>query len=157
LKPLLTISSVLVVCDGNHCRSPIAEALLRERSGGSLVVRSAGLSALEGLPPAIEAQNLMAELGIDISHFRGRQLTAGLALAADLILVMEERQKDACGQLVPSCLGRVFLLGHWRPAPEREIPDPFRRSEAFFRSALAQISSSIGDWLPHLIPERRNT
>ena len=153
---MFDIHSVLVVCDGNHCRSPIGEALLRERSGGRLAVSSAGLGALVGTPPAPIAQRLMAERGVDITGHRGRQLTAALAQEADLILVMDERQKTACGLLAPRILARTFLLGHWRPAAEREIIDPFRASDEIFVSVLNQIDVSVNDWLPRLLPSRRH-
>lgn len=146
------IESVLVVCDGNHCRSPIGEALLRERSGGRLAVSSAGLGALVDAPPAPIATRLMAERGLDISGHRGRQLTPAMALAADLILVMDERQKTACGRLAPSALARTFLLGHWRPAAEREIIDPFRLTDEIFAYVVNQIDVSVNDWLPRLLP-----
>jgi protein-tyrosine phosphatase len=153
---MLNIESVLVVCEGNHCRSPIGEALLRERSSGRLDVSSAGLGALVGMPPAPLAQRLMAERGLDISGCRGRQLTPAMALAADLILVMDERQKTACGLLAPRALARTFLLGHWRPAAEREIIDPFRASEEIFAAVVDQIDVSVNDWLPRLLPSRRH-
>jgi protein-tyrosine phosphatase len=139
------------VCDGNHCRSPIGEALLRERSGGRLSVSSAGLDALVGAPADPIAQRLMAERGLDISGHRGRQFTSELAMASDLILVMDHRQKAECGRLVPRSMGRTFLLGHWRPAVEREIIDPFKTNETVFLSVLGQIDDSVNDWLPRLL------
>ena len=146
------IESILVVCDGNHCRSPIGEALLRSRSGGRLAVSSAGLGALVGVPPDPTAQRLMAERGLDISGHRGRQLTTALALGADLILVMDHRQMVECGMLAPRSRSRIFLLGHWRPAAQREIIDPFRTNEDVFMAVLGQIEASVDDWLPRLLP-----
>jgi len=97
----------------------------------------------------------MAELGFDISGHRGRQLTSAMALATDLILVMDERQKMECGQMVPSAKGRIFLLGHWQPGDSREIPDPFRKGLGSFKSVLDQISRSVEDWLPRVLSSQR--
>jgi protein-tyrosine phosphatase len=141
-----------VVCDGNHCRSPIGEALLRERVQGQVEVSSAGLSALEGYPADLEAQRLMAEFGTPIAGHRGRQLTAALAMGSDLIFVMDARQKADCERAIPSARGRVFLLGHWRPEGMKEIPDPYRRGAEAFRVALDQIDQAVKDWVPHVIP-----
>lgn len=120
-----------------------------------MTVASAGLAALEGVPADATAQRLMAGLGLDISDHRGRQLTSAMALRTDLILVMDERQKMECGQMVPSATGRIFLLGHWQPDAAREIPDPFRKGPGAFQAALDQISRSIEDWLPRLKSSQR--
>lgn len=144
-----------MVCDGNHCRSPIGEALLRAVADGRFTVFSAGLTALDGIPPDLEAQRLMAERGLDISGHRGRQLTPAMAVASDLILVMDERQREDLGRMVPAARGRVFLMGHWRETGEREIPDPFRRGSEVFRKTVDQIDQAIQDWLKHLIPRQR--
>ncbi|WP_394366824.1 low molecular weight protein-tyrosine-phosphatase [Mesoterricola silvestris] len=152
----LRVTSVLVVCEGNHCRSPMAEALLRSGAGPGVEVGSAGLSALEGLPADGDAQRLMAERGLDLSAHRGRQFTPALAMAADLILVMDERQKRDCEKKAPRVRGRVFLLGHWQPPESREIPDPYRRGPEAFRRALDQIQLSVGDWLPRVNAEQRS-
>jgi len=151
---MLNIASILVVCDGNHCRSPLAEALLRQVLPSGIRVASAGLTALEGLPADPEAQRLMAVRGLDITAHRGRQLTPAMALAADLILVMDEGEKEDCQRIAPSVLGRVFLLGHWRGPSGSSIADPFGRDPVFFQQTLEHISQSIGDWLPHLVQEK---
>lgn len=73
-------ASVLFVCLGNICRSPLAEAALRaeaERAGVELVVDSAGTGDWHvGSPPDRRAQAVALRHGIDISGYRGRQVTA---------------------------------------------------------------------------------
>jgi len=144
--------SILVLCEGNHCRSPIAEGLLRVALGEPIQVSSAGLGALVGHPAHPEAQKLMAEHGLDISSHQGRQLTPELALRSDLILVMDEAQKTACELLAPAARGRIFLLGHWLPGPQREIIDPIQRSPEFHRQVHDHIQLAVSAWLPRLNP-----
>lgn len=157
--PTPNIRHILVLCEGNHCRSPMAEYLLRDslRAAGSpeIVVESAGLGALHGRSADIEAEKLMAKRGIDISTHRARMLTPKSALAADLILVMDRRQKASCEQFVPSTRGRVFLLGHWLPADEQEIADPFHRGPEAFQRAFNQIDQCVAAWLRRLTPTLR--
>jgi protein-tyrosine phosphatase len=134
----------------------MAEALLRSLLPPDITVESAGLSALVGAPADPEAQRLMADIGLDISAHVGRQLTYDMTAAADLILVMDQSQKGWCGQLFPSSIGRIFLLGHWQPPASREIQDPFGRGPEAFRIALEAIRQSVSDWPPHLTTKQRS-
>lgn len=146
------IRRMLVLCEGNHCRSPLAEALLRKALGPGLEIRSAGLEALVDHPAHTETLCLGAGLGLDLAPHRGRQLIPDLALAADLILVMDQAQKQACEALVPSVRGRVFLLGHWLAPERQEIADPIGGGPEAHRAASAHIQTAVETWLPRLAP-----
>lgn len=144
------LKSILVLCEGNHCRSPIAEALLKSTLGPGVKVESAGLDALVGQPADAEVQRILSEAHLDISSHRGRQWSEDMALGADLILVMDERQKAICEASVPSLRGRVFLLSHWLATPPPEIPDPFLNGSGAARNAFELIRQSVAHWLPRL-------
>jgi len=149
------IRNLLVLCEGSHCRAPIAEALLRAALAPAVRVESAGLKALVDAPPDMEAERLMREFGHDISRHRGRQVTPAMAHGADLILVMDARQKEWCTALVPSARGRIFLLGHWLSTP-RDIADPYQLGPAAFRRAYEDIHQSVLAWVPHLLSGQRS-
>jgi protein-tyrosine phosphatase len=151
MNPAFESKYILVVCEGNHCRSPIAMGLLGEALDGGFQVESAGLAAREGYPAHPEVLRLMAARNIDLSGHLSRQFTPTLALASDLILVMDRMQKDWCENMVPSTRGRVFLLGHWqRPSPT-EIEDPFPLGPEAFPATLEVIQQCVSNWIPHLI------
>lgn len=143
---------ILVLCEGNHCRSPLAEALLRQALGPGIEVRSAGFEAMVGQPVHADTMRQGAELGLDLSAHRGRQLGPILALDADLILVMDRAQKEACEALAPSVRGRVFLLGHWLAPDRQEIADPIHRGPDAHRVAREVIQNAVQSWLPRLTP-----
>ena len=153
---LPTIRHILVLCEGNHCRSPLAEAMLRKGLGPGIRVSSAGLDALVGQPAHRETKDWMAKDGVDLADITahlGRQVTADLALGADLILVMDLAQKLACERLAPSARGRVFLLGHWLPPGQQEIPDPIRGGAEAHRQAHDHIQRAIQPWITRLAPK----
>lgn len=155
LKPMSIFKSILVLCEGNHCRSPIAEALFRDSLPPEITVESAGLNALVGFPAHPEVLRMMFDRGIDISGHRGRQLTPLMALSVDLILVMDDQQKDLCSRMVPGARGRIFLLGHWLSTPPPGISDPLHKDREAFRLAFEVIQDSVASWLPHMTINQR--
>lgn len=150
------MKSILVLCEGNHCRSPIAEALLQAELGPEIKVESAGFNALEGQPADVQVQQITREHQVDLAGHRGRQWTTEMALRADLILVMEEAQKAMCEALVPSVRGRVFLLGHWLTDPPRDIPDPYGLGLESTRLSFELIKQSVATWLPRFQRTQRS-
>ena len=72
------MKTILFVCTGNICRSPMAEGLFRHavKGRGDFEVLSAGVGAIDGMPPSEYAVRALRELGIDISHQRSRMLSA---------------------------------------------------------------------------------
>jgi protein-tyrosine phosphatase len=136
------IEKILVVCEGNVCRSPIAAALLRTALADREIT-SAGWNALVGAPAAPFAQEVMHARGIDIDAHRGRQLDLQVCTDADLILVMDRRQRALIECEYPLARGKIFRLGEHRNV---DIQDPYRRSRQFFENCAHLIEGCVADW-----------
>lgn len=109
------MTSILVVCTGNICRSPIAEGLLRDALSvrfGRLApsVTSAGTAGLEGRSAQPESVQAAAERGSDITGHRAREITPELAIDADLVIAMATEHRDAVSRMQPSVAARAFTL-----------------------------------------------
>lgn len=140
--------NIVVLCTGNICRSPIAEAVLRERLNQPEVsISSAGTSALVGEPADALAVEVSRRYGFDLAPHRARQALPPLLLEADLVLVMTRAHADWVHERVPPLRGRVQLLGRWR---DQEIPDPYGLDRATFESVFELIDDCVADWLPRL-------
>ena len=109
------MSSILVVCSGNLCRSPMAEAILRAsliRRFGSepAEVSSAGTIAWEGAPATKEAAQVAFENNVDISGHTARLVTQEQIADADLVLTMTAQHREEVADLDPSARTRTFTL-----------------------------------------------
>ncbi|BAS67703.1 MAG: low molecular weight phosphotyrosine protein phosphatase [Gammaproteobacteria bacterium] len=139
-------NNILMVCVGNICRSPMAEALLRNKliQRKSLKIASAGVGALVGHSADTIAQALMLEKNIDISTHKARQLDGELLSEYDLVLVMEKGHIDAVHHIAPLSRGRVHLLGKWS---DFEISDPYKQPRHEFEVALELIERGVDEWV----------
>ena len=140
------IKKILVVCVGNICRSPMAEALLKSalRGQDGFTVESAGLGALVGHPADDYAVELMQEMGEDVSAHRARQIHPDMVKAADLVLVMESGHRRSIDSADPTARGKVHRLGEWQ---DRDIDDPYRQPKAAFADALEEIQEGVASWV----------
>lgn len=137
------MNNILVVCEGNICRSPMAEGLIAA-SLPTAHVGSAGLGALSGMPADETAVRLMRERGIDISAHRAVQLTRDACKRAELILVMSTEQRKSIEESHPFARGRVYRVGEFK---KRDVPDPYRQPEHVFRDVLQMIDEGVREWL----------
>lgn len=143
------VRSVLTVCTGNICRSPVAEAALRQACPG-LQVASAGLQAMVGRGIDRDSALAAGQFGIALHDHAARQFDAALARDADLILVMEGHHRAEIARRWPQFLGKTFLLGHF--AGGKDIPDPYRRGAAMHLHMVELVRDSVTRWRDELAP-----
>ncbi len=138
-------TTVLVVCHGNICRSPVAAALLgRELAPLGIEVQSAGLIGFNRPPPA-EAVAAAQRYGVDLSSHRSRLVTAGLVGAAGVIVVMDPMQRRVVCERFGRWPSDVVVLGDLDPAPVdgRAIPDPINQTSDVFHQCYARIERCV--------------
>lgn len=136
------MKEILTLCVGNICRSPIAEALLKQQFPEK-TIWSAGLGALVGDPADPWSVDVAAAYGVDLSAHRAQQLVGWMCQTAQLILVMEQDHKSQIEQQYPLVRGKVFRLGE---IGQFNIADPYRQPKAAFEAAYVQIARGVADW-----------
>ncbi len=156
------MKTILFVCTGNVCRSPMAEGLLRHttRGRGDFRILSAGVGAIDGQPPSSHATRALRELGVDISGQRSRMLTADVVQQADYIFGMTHGHVDAITLLYPQAAEKTFLLREFDDTLdifEKDISDPIGGSYEVYLACRDQIEQGIASMLKFMEQTDRMT
>jgi len=149
------MKTILFVCTGNVCRSPMAEGLFRHAVGARSDYRalSAGLGAMDGQQPSPYAVQAVKELGIDISGLRSRMLNLDLVQQADYIFGMTHSHIDTIALLYPQAAEKTFLLREFDETLdlfEKDITDPIGGSYEVYLNCRDQLEQGIASLLRYL-------
>lgn len=141
------ISSVLVVCVGNVCRSPVGERLLAQACP-NLRVESAGINALVGHSASKDSAEIAANNGVSVDGHVARQFSAELAAQFDLILVMEKGHMRETAKQAPASGGKTMLFGQW--IDQADIADPYNLSHDFHVAVFDKMKKASDGWVAKL-------
>ena len=140
-------NSILVVCAGNICRSPIDEIMLAKGLPAKQV-SSAGIIAKDGVPADPNSVQLCEQAGLDLASHKSRHLTAEICAENDLILVMEPQHVRDVAERFPQASGKTMLMGKWIGVDE--IPDPHRQQMEAFEHAYKLLDQACATWVKKL-------
>ncbi len=148
----MTQWTILLLCSGNTCRSPMAQGLATQLlalqhgvaeddlESVGFRIESAGTMAADGQPPTSEAVEALSREGIDIAEHRSKFLTPEIIHQADVIYTMTGAQREAVVNMVPSARSKTLQLDE-----SGDIADPFgldvtayQRTAEVIRRRLAQ-------------------
>lgn len=149
---------VLTVCLGNICRSPTAEAALREaaaEAGVDVTVRSAGTGGWHvGHPPDERMRQAAAQVGLRLAGTAGRVTPDDLA-EADLVLAMDRANLADLVDLASQAGvdARIHLYREFDPeadGDDLDVPDPYYGGPDGFAAVVRMVRRTAPEVIAHL-------
>lgn len=150
------ITSILFVCTGNICRSPLAEYFFRDYvekrgDGGRFNISSAGTFALNGNRATYEAREAGRLRGLDLEPHRAREINGALLSGADHVLVMTRSHRDWLCRHYPGQENKIYLAMLFPHRLEGEspemtdVPDPIGESVEYYLRVLEMLEPVLPD------------
>lgn len=148
------MTEIIAVCTANICRSPVVEAVLRDRLAakglGQWNIQSAGTWAQNGQSASRYSHEILAERGLDISSHTSQVITEELLQGANLVLCLETGHAEALRAEFPQHADKIFLLtemvGH-----RYSISDPYGGPRFAYERMIDDVTQLVEDGLPRII------
>ena len=135
--------NIYFVCTGNTCRSPMAEAILKNKNIENIKVKSAGIYALEGGDISLNANEVIKEEQIEFSHVSSQVKLQDVEWA-DLILTMTLAHKNMILHTFPNAQNKTYTLKEFvAPYSSKDVSDPFGGDLHTYRQTYLELDQLI--------------
>ena len=141
--------NIYFVCTGNTCRSPMAEAILKNKNFPNVNVKSAGIYALEGGEMSENAKAVLMEENIQHQHV-SKQINTQDIEWADLILTMTSAHKEMVLRAFAESKGKTYTLKEYvTPYSSQDVFDPFGGDIHTYKQTFQELKRLIDQFEIH--------
>jgi protein-tyrosine-phosphatase/predicted ATP-grasp superfamily ATP-dependent carboligase len=149
-------STIVFLCHGNICRSPLAAALAENKQSG-VAIDSAGFHEQTGRSCPQKILRIGTAFGIDLSSHRSVRITRDQLANADLVIAMDLENLNRLGQEFPEMAHRTTLLGLFGRPETLAIADPYLADEAASNRICEQVREGVEGMASWLTQGKRST
>ncbi len=150
--------TIMFVCSGNSCRSPMAAGLLQKKLfpefNDRIQIHSTGTLGIDDNPATLNAIKVAKEKGVDISKHLSRGVRTKDMAKSDIIFVMAEHHKEYLDMHFPKFRENVFLLKMFSTGNDKprntSIEDPIGGDLKIYRKTINEIDKELDRILPQL-------
>lgn len=141
--------TIVFVCTGNTCRSPMAQGLLEDwltkNNMKTVEVKTAGVMTIAGLLPTPEAVQVMESAEIDVRKHRSAPLTPEMLRKADLVLGMTPFHVQFALRMLPEARDKTFLLKEYTKSDLKnyQITDPMGATLEVYKRVFREIKLAV--------------
>ena len=139
--------TLLFVCTGNTCRSPMAEQIFNEQARDlSAHAISAGLNAKPGSPINPQAADALTQLGYSPKDHSSTLVSAEVVEKADVILTFTKYQKDEVAKRFPAAVEKLFTISEYANTEigkSEDVADPYGKSAEVYKETAETIDSLV--------------
>ncbi|MEG0437916.1 MAG: low molecular weight protein arginine phosphatase [Solibacillus sp.] len=147
--------NIYFICTGNTCRSPMAEAILKNKKLKNVEVRSAGIYALEGGQMSENSSVILDQENI-IHHHVTRQVNSEDVAWADLILTMTTGHKEMVIRNFEGAYGKTYTLKEYTtPYGAGDVFDPFGGDVTLYKQTFDELNRAIDELEEKIVMEEK--
>lgn len=133
------IDRLVFVCKGNICRSAYAEAVAMSQGFNAI---SCGVNTIIDAPANVEAVEIAARRGVDLTHHKTTPIMSVILRETDLLMAMEPWQASYLDKNLKT-RHYITLLGLWSFPSRPHIVDPYGLSQTYFNNCFEYIENSV--------------